>query len=235
VTVAIEGDVFGCSSAPATVLVVDDSPENLRVLSDMLQPEYRVLAANSGERALRIVRGELLPHLRSAPLHDIGKVGIPDGILRKPGPLSPEEWAVMKTHAKIGADAIALAERDAERPVAFLALAKEIARWHHERWDGTGYPDGLAGEAIPVSARIMAVADVFDALVSPRVYKRPMELDSALEVVEQERGRHFDPDVSDVLLGHRQVFGGIARRFEAPVHNPGMGFRQDPGGTKGER
>ncbi|WP_306306082.1 response regulator [Methylomonas koyamae] len=95
---------------------------------------------------------------RSAPLHDIGRVGIPDAILRKPGPLTVEEWRIMKTHAKLGRDAIEMAERDATRNVEFLALAKEIAHWHHEQWDGNGYPDGLTGEAIPVSARIMAVA-----------------------------------------------------------------------------
>ena len=106
---------------------------------------------------------------RSAPLHDIGKVGIPDLILLKPGPLTPEEWQVMKTHAKLGAEAIEQAERDAARPVEFLRLAKEIAHWHHERWDGSGYPDGLVGEAIPISARLMAVADVFDALIFNKV------------------------------------------------------------------
>jgi len=90
---------------------------------------------------------------RSAPLHDIGKVGIPDNVLLKPGKLAPEEWAIMKTHARLGSDAIDLAEQDIERPVEFLSLAKEIAHWHHERWDGSGYPDGLVGDTIPISAR----------------------------------------------------------------------------------
>ena len=93
---------------------------------------------------------------RSAPLHDIGKVGIPDHILLKPGKLTPDEWAVMQTHAKLGSDAIEQAEHDIEIPLAFLTVAKEIAHWHHEKWDGSGYPDGLAGEAIPLSARLMA-------------------------------------------------------------------------------
>jgi len=147
---------------------------------------------------------------RSAPLHDIGKVGIPDLILRKPGPLTPEEWSVMKTHARLGADAIEQAERDAAKPVAFLGLAKEIAHWHHERWDGSGYPDGLVGAAIPVSARLMAVADVFDALISQRVYKPAMSIGQAREIIVQGRGRHFDPDVADAFLDGFAVFSDIA-------------------------
>jgi putative two-component system response regulator len=115
---------------------------------------------------------KMLAH--SAPLHDIGKVGIPDAVLQKPGKLTPEEWVIMKTHASLGSDAIDLAERDIDSPVEFLALAKEVARWHHERWDGRGYPDGLAEDAIPISARLMTLADVFDALISKRVYKEAM-------------------------------------------------------------
>ncbi len=147
---------------------------------------------------------------RSAPLHDIGKVGVPDAILRKPGPLTPEEWIVMKTHAKMGANAIELAERDAARKVDFLTLAKEIAHWHHEKWDGSGYPDGLAGEAIPLSARLMAVADVFDALISPRVYKPAMPIEVARDLIAQERGRHFDPDMVDAFLDGFDAFQAIA-------------------------
>lgn len=149
---------------------------------------------------------------RSAPLHDIGKVGIPDAILLKPGPLTPLEWEIMKTHAGLGADAIEQAERDAARPVEFLDLAKEIARWHHERWDGGGYPDGLAGDAIPVSARLMAVADVFDALISPRVYKPPIAFEVARDMIAAGRGGHFDPDICDVFLAGYDSFTGIAER-----------------------
>jgi putative two-component system response regulator len=147
---------------------------------------------------------------RSAPLHDIGKVGIPDHILLKPGKLSPDEWVIMKTHARLGSDAIDLAERDIDQPVEFLALAKEIARWHHERWDGGGYPDGLAGDAIPVSARLMALADVFDALISPRVYKPPMTLHEARAIIASERGCQFDPDVTDAFLASFAAFAAIA-------------------------
>ena len=149
---------------------------------------------------------------RSAPLHDIGKVGIPDAILQKPGPLDAAEWAIMRTHARLGSEAIEMAERDATQPVEFLALAKEIARWHHEKWDGSGYPDGLAGDAIPVSARLMALADVFDALISPRGYKAPMPLEQARAIITAGRGSHFDPDVADAFLADFEAFADIARR-----------------------
>lgn len=150
---------------------------------------------------------------RSAPLHDIGKVGIPDAILQKPGPLTPEEWEIMKTHAKLGSEAIELAERDAAEAVEFLFLAKEIAHWHHEKWDGNGYPDGLVGDAIPISARIMAIADVFDALISRRVYKNAMSYDAVHSIITEGRGKHFDPDMTDIFLTHFDIFCGIAARY----------------------
>ena len=150
---------------------------------------------------------------KSAILHDIGKVGIPDHILHKSGKLDAAEWEIMQTHAKLGSDAIELAEKDAERPVEFLALAKEIAHWHHEKWDGSGYPDGLAGEAIPLSARLMALADVFDALTTPRVYKPPMSFDQARDLIVAGRGGHFDPDVVDAFLAIFEEFRAIAERF----------------------
>lgn len=150
---------------------------------------------------------------KSAPLHDIGKVGIPDSILLKPGPLTDAEWMIMKTHAKIGSDAIEKAEVDVEMPIDFLVLAKEIAHWHHERWNGSGYPDGLAGDAIPIAARLMALADVFDALISARVYKAPIPFAIARDMIVAERGKHFDPDVTDAFLAAFGDFVGIAERF----------------------
>jgi len=149
---------------------------------------------------------------RSAPLHDIGKVGIPDHILLKPGKLTPEEWTVMQTHSKLGSDAIEQAERDIEIPLEFLTMAKEIAHWHHEKWDGSGYPDRLAGEAIPISARLMALADVFDALISVRVYKPPMPPAAAREIIAAGRGKHFDPDITDAFLAGFDDFVAIAER-----------------------
>lgn len=147
---------------------------------------------------------------RSAPMHDIGKVGIPDHILNKPGKLTAPEWAIMQTHAKLGSDAIELAEQDIEKPLEFLTLAKEIAHWHHEKWDGSGYPDQLAGDAIPVAARLMAIADVFDALISVRVYKPAFSFEAARALMAEQRGRHFDPDIADAFLGHFDAFAAIA-------------------------
>jgi len=150
---------------------------------------------------------------RSAPLHDIGKVGIPDHVLLKPGKLDPDEWEVMKTHAAIGAEAIAQAERDIDRPLPFLAISKEIARSHHERWDGTGYPDGLRGDEIPISARLMAAADVFDALTTVRVYKKAMSYDVARDLILRGRGSQFDPDVVDAFDACFERFCEIADAY----------------------
>ncbi len=150
--------------------------------------------------------------VRSAPLHDIGKVGIPDFILLKPGKLTLDEWEIMKTHCRLGCDAIELAESDAEQPVEFLRLAKDIAHYHHEKWDGSGYPERLAGEAIPISARLMALADVFDALISRRVYKTPFPLEQAVAMIRAGRGRHFDPDIVDAFLSRLDEFTAIAAR-----------------------
>jgi len=151
---------------------------------------------------------------QSAPLHDIGKVGIPDAVLLKPGKLDADEWAIMKTHTRMGSDAIELAERDIEKPVEFLGLAKEVARWHHERWDGQGYPDQLAGEAIPISARLMALADVFDALVSKRVYKEAVTYEVAREIIAVERGRQFDPEMTEAFLSCFPEFVAIAESHQ---------------------
>jgi putative two-component system response regulator len=151
---------------------------------------------------------------KSAPLHDIGKVGIPDSILQKPGPLTQEEWVIMKTHARLGSDAIEQAEIDVEQPVAFLSLAKEIAHWHHEKWDGSGYPDGLHGDAIPLSARLMAVADVFDALISPRVYKPAMSYEKTREIIADGSGSHFDPDIVAAFLEDFDAMTAIADQYQ---------------------
>lgn len=136
---------------------------------------------------------------KAAPLHDIGKVGIPDSILLKPGRLTPEEFEIMKTHTVIGEETL-LEVKQRYSGYKFLEMAVHIARHHHERWDGTGYPDGLTGEDIPLSARIMAVADTYDALRSKRVYKEALTHEESLEVIRQEAGTHFDPEIVEVLL-----------------------------------
>ena len=150
---------------------------------------------------------------KSAPLHDIGKVGIPDRILLKPGRFEPHEFEVMKTHTTLGRDAIQHAEDQLGMPVEFLQYAKEIAYGHQEKWDGSGYPQGLAGEAIPLSARIMAVADVYDALISRRVYKEGMPHAKAVDIMREGRGSHFDPDILDAFLGMLDEFQRIAQKF----------------------
>ncbi|NIC40208.1 HD-GYP domain-containing protein, partial [Aquabacterium sp. A08] len=150
---------------------------------------------------------------KSAPLHDIGKVGIPDHILLKPARLTPEEFEVMKTHTTIGHNAIARAERALGTELEFLRPAKEIALSHQEKWDGSGYPQGLAGEAIPLSARLMALADVYDALISKRVYKPAFPHEQALAIIQEGRGSHFDPDVVDAFLQVHERFRGIAQSF----------------------
>ena len=177
----------------------------VRLLATRLSSHPR-FAATLSNRYIEILA-------RSAPLHDIGKVGIPDDILLKPGKLTSDEWEVMKTHTTLGCDAITLAERDIDSSVDFFALAKEIVRWHHERWDGKGYPDGLVGEAIPVSARLMAVADVFDALISKRVYKEAFSFESVRKIISEERGRQFDPDITDAFLSGCEEFEAIALHF----------------------
>jgi putative two-component system response regulator len=150
---------------------------------------------------------------KSAPLHDIGKVGIPDRILLKPGKLTPEEFEIMKTHTTLGRDAIAHAEQELGAEVAFLTLAKEIAYSHQEKWDGSGYPEGLKGDQIPISARLMALADVYDALISRRVYKEPQTHEQAKAIIVQTSGRHFDPDVVEAFLAIEENFRAIALSY----------------------
>jgi putative two-component system response regulator len=150
---------------------------------------------------------------KSAPLHDIGKVGIPDRILLKPGRFMPDEFEIMKTHTTLGREAIEHAEQALGTSVEFLVTAKEIAYSHQEKWDGSGYPQGLAGEAIPMSARLMAVADVYDALISRRVYKDGMSHDDAVAIIADGRGVHFDPDIVDAFLAIQDEFRAIATRF----------------------
>jgi putative two-component system response regulator len=156
---------------------------------------------------------------KSAPLHDIGKVGIPDRILLKPGKLTPDEFDIMKTHTTLGRDAIQHAEDSLSTKVEFLTLAKEIAYSHQEKWDGSGYPEGLSANSIPVSARLMAVADVYDALISRRVYKDPMPHELALEIIRSGRDTHFDPDMVDAFLEIAEEFRSIAKRYADSDHD----------------
>jgi putative two-component system response regulator len=148
----------------------------------------------------------------STPLHDIGKVGVRDAVLLKPGKLTDDEYELMKKHTTIGYDALRITERKLGQST-FLRHALDIAASHHERWDGAGYPNGRKGLEIPVSGRLMAVADVYDALVSKRCYKPPMPHEQAVEIITQGRGSHFDPDVVDAFLELGPMFRNIARTF----------------------
>ena len=153
---------------------------------------------------------------KSAPLHDIGKVGIRDSILLKPGKLDPEEFEIMKTHTTLGHKAIEDAEAALGMKVDFLACAKEIALTHQEKWNGEGYPGNLVGDAIPISGRLMAVADVYDALRGRRVYKPAFPHSQAATMILAGRGSHFDPDVVDAFAAIADQFSEIANRFPDP-------------------
>jgi len=169
--------------------------------------------------------------VRAAPLHDIGKVGIPDAILLKPGKLPVDEFEIMKRHAAIGGNAIDRAvqlvmngqtqqsDRTSSDAFEFLYVARDIAFYHHERWDGTGYPNGLRSEEIPVGARLMAVADVFDAITSRRVYKEPIQLERAYQIILDGKGTHFDPGVVDAFIACKSEFFETAEVFADDLHS----------------
>ncbi len=167
------------------------------------------------EFAEQLTPRTIADYRKAAPLHDIGKVGIPDHILHKPGKLTDAEWTIMKTHAALGADAIwqAIRDEDDRAALGFLYIAMDIAKCHHEKWDGSGYPQGLRGDDIPLAARLMALADVFDALINQRVYKPAFSQEEAASIITQGRGSHFDPRVVDAFLACRHQFNDIAARY----------------------
>jgi putative two-component system response regulator len=179
--------------------------EYVRVLAEQLarQPLYA--------DQLSVPQIELI--VKSAPLHDIGKIAIPDHILLKPGKLTAEEFEIMKTHAMRGYEMLRTAGQHMGEQGDFLAMAMDIARWHQEKWDGSGYPDGLAGERIPLAARLMAVADVFDALTTSRPYKTAMSHEQAVAIIEQGSGVHFDPRLIEAFLAVQDEFQRIAAHW----------------------
>jgi hypothetical protein len=151
---------------------------------------------------------------KAAPLHDIGKIGIPDNILLKNGALTDQEWEIMKTHTLIGESVLSASDFDRESDQDVIAKAIKIAGGHHEKWDGTGYPRGLAGQAIPLVARIMALADMYDALVSERVYKKAWTSEQATKEIISKRGTHFDPLVVDAFIAEQDAFRLIADKYQ---------------------
>ncbi len=150
---------------------------------------------------------------KTAPLHDIGKVGVPDRILLKPGRLTAEEFEEMKRHTIYGRDALDAAAKTLGAEETFLKTAREIAYYHHEKWDGTGYPEGLAGEAIPLAARLMAIVDVYDALISRRPYKEPLSHEQAYAIIHAGRKTHFDPAVVDAFEEIKDLVAAIAAKY----------------------
>ena len=174
----------------------------VRLLANALQPRERF------REVLTPRNVDLM--LKAAPLHDIGNASVPQEILRHPGRLNPAEFELMKRHCADGCEAIARAESALSFATDFLTIAKEIVGSHHERWDGSGYPLGLAGDAIPVSARMMAVADVYDALTSTRPYKAALSHVEAVDLLARAGGVHFDPEVVDAFVAHSPAFEQIA-------------------------
>ncbi len=150
---------------------------------------------------------------KSAPLHDIGKVGVPDSVLRKPGKLDIKEFDTMKEHTVFGQTAIRETQGQMPKSNTFLIMSEQIAAYHHEWWDGSGYPHGLKGTDIPLSARLMAIADVYDALVSSRVYKPPFSHEKAVEMIKDNSGSQFDPDIVQAFLKITDEFAKILRNF----------------------
>ncbi len=177
------------------------------------QEYIRLLALELAKRPhySALLTSSYIEHLsKSAPLHDVGKIAIPDHILLKPGKHTPEEFAIMKTHAQRGYDMLKRAGEHMGAQGEFMTLAMEIAGCHHEKWDGSGYPNGLAGAAIPLSARLMAIADVFDALLARRPYKEPMSVAQATTIILEGRGKHFDPEVVEAFLAIQDEFQRVA-------------------------
>lgn len=178
----------------------------VRVLAEELRSHPR-FAGSLDDETIQLL-------FKSAPLHDVGKVAIPDAILLKPGKLTAEEWVIMKQHCVAGRNAIiSSAQELSEGDDAFLGHAAQIAYCHHERWDGNGYPRGLSGDDIPLGARLMAVADVYDALISKRIYKRAFSHEQSIQMMAAERGSHFDPDALDAMLSLADEFDAIAGRY----------------------
>lgn len=165
-------------------------------------------------RSVGLSEDEAYLLLIAAPMHDIGKIGIPDQILLKPGKLNADEWEIMKTHAQIGADMLSGDDSD------LLVTAHQIALNHHEKWDGSGYPRGLSGEAIPLMGRIAAVADVFDALTSERPYKKAWPIDDAIRFIKEQSGQHFDPELVNHFLNNLEEIIRINETYAEPVEFP---------------
>jgi putative two-component system response regulator len=221
-------DLMLCAMAELAETRDDDTGNHIQRTRRYVELLARQLQQGS-PYAAALDEAQLQRIVKAAPMHDLGKIGIPDHILLKPGRLTPDEFAVMKTHARIGADTIAkamdkvraqhagdtppLAGDDTAEPLRALEVARAIAQSHHEHWDGHGYPDGLSGTAIPLPARLMAVADVFDALTSTRPYKASWPVADALAYIHERAGRQFDPVVVQALADCQAEVEAVAARL----------------------
>lgn len=195
----------------------------VRIIAERLQKSDKYKNRLADDAIERIVK--------AAPLHDIGKIGIPDAILLKPGKLDFDEYEVMKTHCKIGGNAIRLAinktlsgnnsenEKGEITALYFLEEAEKIMNYHHERWDGKGYPEELYGDAIPISARIMALADVFDALTTVRPYKKAWSMEAVVDYILEQKGMQFDPDVVDAFENEVEAFRDVLVNYQTTSYN----------------
>lgn len=197
--------------AMASLIETRDSDSDGHIIR--VQRYLRVLAQRLSAHprfAARLNKDYIDDLVRFAPLYDMGTIGIPDRILLKPGPLTPREYEIMQTHTTLAFDAIVRAEQTLGLHADQLQLLKELVHAHQEKWDGTGYPRGLSGEAIPLSARLLAIADVYDALISDKVYKSGVSHDKAVGIIFQDRESHFDPDAVDAFMEVEDQFNAIA-------------------------
>jgi len=204
-TILVDDLILASITGLAKLVEAKDSETGLHL--QRIQNYSKIIAEqlSTTSKYQRVIDEQFIEDIyKFSPLHDIGKVGIADGILLKPAKLTEEEFAVMKRHTVIGAEVLKKSSNNLlRRGRHFFDMALHIALGHHEKYDGTGYPYGLAGEAIPLSARIVSLADVFDALTSKRVYKQPIDIDVSFKMVADESGSHFDPDIVQAMLDRR--------------------------------
>ena len=199
-----------------------ESGHHVKRTSELTKILIDYLYVNDVDRMISIADQDII--IKAVPLHDIGKISIPDSILLKPGPLTPEEFAIIKTHSAIGSEIVkSMLDEDDEQ---YLTYCYDICRHHHERWDGKGYPDGISGDGIPLSARILAVVDVYDALVSARCYKPPFSHEKAIEIIKNGSGTQFDPAIVDALLNVSMQFKEVAMHNQEPLREQAAHFKR---------
>ena len=208
---AIENGMLSCLNALSMVRDNETGNHILRTQHYVKRLAIRLKAL--GHYTDDLSNNKIEHMVNAAPLHDIGKVGIPDHILKKEGSLDADEWAIMQTHASLGESVLKAAKHEEAKSTNILDAAIEIAGSHHENWDGTGYPRGLKGQDIPLSARIMSLADMYDALVSERIYKKKWSHEDACQEIIQNKGKRFDPAVVEAFIQERDYFNEIASRY----------------------